>query len=94
MNPNDAHVHEGMENIRVLSEETEEAKERMGNYDYATAVTHLTKAIDIAPWHVELRDLRSQCYQTLGDTYKAVNDLRSIVRLTNDNTKAMLKVSS
>ncbi|CAF2982079.1 unnamed protein product, partial [Rotaria sp. Silwood2] len=45
------------------------------------------------PWSIKLRELRANSYLALGDTSKAVNDLKATSKLIPDNTQAFLKIS-
>ncbi|KAL5515969.1 hypothetical protein EMCRGX_G001224, partial [Ephydatia muelleri] len=61
--------------------------------DYEAAILVLGEAIELCPWDVSLRELRSNCYKSLGQYQSAISDLKVITKLTNDNTAAFLEIS-
>ncbi|KAL7286259.1 hypothetical protein TKK_0019436 [Trichogramma kaykai] len=62
--------------------------------DYESAVAHLSSAIEICSWSPHLRNLRARCRIQLNDAAAAVSDLRSVARLTSDNTDAYYELST
>lgn len=60
--------------------------------DYQTAIEELTKALEIAPWDAMLRAKRGECYEVMGELYKAIADIKTTTRLTSDNTAGFLQI--
>ena len=93
LEPENADAQKGMQQIAPLAENIENAKNMFENNMYTDAVHFLNQAIDVAPFHVELREMRAECYEQSGDYQKAATDLRSCTKLMNDNTAGLLKLS-
>ncbi|XP_046851742.1 dnaJ homolog subfamily C member 3-like [Xenia sp. Carnegie-2017] len=61
--------------------------------DFSNAIEQLTKALEIAPWDASLRSKRAECYEVMGELYKAVTDIKTTTKLVSDNTGAFLQIS-
>ena len=45
------------------------------------------------PWDTNLREMRIDCHLAMGETAKAITDLRATTKLISDNTESYLKLS-
>lgn len=71
----------------------ENGKVLMDMGDYQSAIEQITKALEIAPWDATLRSWRGECYEIMGELYKAVADIKATTKLVSDNTGAFLQIS-
>ncbi|XP_076043654.1 dnaJ homolog subfamily C member P58IPK [Oratosquilla oratoria] len=65
---------------------------KAGRYEDATHV--LKEVIEQCPWDASLRELRVSAYEAVGDIMSAITDLRTVTKLTQDNTQGFLRLSS
>lgn len=65
----------------------------MARGDFPTAIALLTQLLEICPWSVEIREARAQSYIRVGDRLAAVNDFRSVNRLSHDSTEGYYTLS-
>lgn len=49
--------------------------------------------MQICPWDISLREMRSECYLAIGESSKAISDLKAATKLMSDNTGAFMKLS-
>ena len=61
--------------------------------DHYNAVSSLTKLIETCPWDITLREMRSDSFLALGESQKAISDLKAATKLMSDNTAAFIKLS-
>lgn len=45
------------------------------------------------PWDTKLREMRSQCYEAIGDMMSAISDLRAILKSQTNSQLRYLKLS-
>merc|ERR1712020_53615 len=50
--------------------------------------------MEYIPWDPSLRELRSECYLGLGNVIHAISDIRTVTKLTTDNTAAFFKLAN
>ena len=62
--------------IDPTKEEIAQGKDAMKIGDYGSAINFFSRAIEICPWDPFLRQLRAECYEIVGDTIKAIGDIR------------------
>lgn len=65
----------------------------VANNNHRHAVQLITQSLEISPWSVKLREQRADSYIQEGDVLSAVSDLRSVNRLTQDNTDGYFKLA-
>lgn len=70
------------------------AEDMVKSGDCRTAIQHITRLIETCPWSLELRELRAECHDALGDYMSAISDIRSTTKLLSDNTEGYFKLSS
>lgn len=79
--------------IEPFKSHVEDGNELMNMGDYQSAIEVLTKALEIAPWDATLRSKRGECYEVMGELYKAIADMKTTTKLTSDNTAGYLQIS-
>ncbi|XP_074601971.1 dnaJ homolog subfamily C member P58IPK [Brevipalpus obovatus] len=57
------------------------------------AVDLMTKIIMEMPWDSKLREMRSECFEKIGDFFNAISDLQATTKMNNDDTDGFLKLS-
>jgi DnaJ family protein C protein 3 len=76
-----------------MSQTAQQAEISYKNEDYTKTIELLSAIIEHCPWAIRLRELRADSYLKLGDTLKAVNDLKATAKLIPDNTQAYRQIS-
>ncbi|RWS31067.1 dnaJ subfamily C member 3-like isoform X2 [Leptotrombidium deliense] len=79
--------------IEPLKQELETLQSLIEDNDWPAAIDLLTKLIQLLPWDVKLRELRSHCYEQMGDIINAISDLRATTKLRSDNIDGYLALS-
>lgn len=92
-NPNDAEAQKNLLLIEELKTSIENAEDMFENEEYGHVIDLLAKPIEISPWNVKLRRMRATSYEIRGETLKAIQDLKPITKLVNDDTEGHLKIS-
>lgn len=82
-----------IETIVSVVTDLDRARALIDNHDFGNAVELLNRGLEVCPWSTELHELRSECYLTMGDVSKAINDINALSKLIPDNTKAFYKLS-
>jgi DnaJ homolog subfamily C member 3 len=82
-----------LEDIETASSHLQQAKDFIENFFYRDALLHLDKILDMMPTFKEARELRAETYLKIGEKHKAISDFRQAVKLTNDNTEGLAKLS-
>jgi len=71
-----------------------EVEDLMKYRNYQPAVDRITEIIEQVPWDPYLREQRADAYLGMGNTVYAISDIKSMVKLTNDNTAGYYKLAS
>ncbi|XP_031548748.1 dnaJ homolog subfamily C member 3-like [Actinia tenebrosa] len=79
--------------IEPVKRNVADAKHAIERGDCQHAIELLGTAIEVAPWDPELRLMRAECYERLGDLVKAISDIKPTTKLINDNTQGYLRMS-
>lgn len=61
--------------VGELADWIEQAKTNYENYNYETAISYLSKIIDITTLSESLREMRANSYLQFGDKEKVDNDI-------------------
>ena len=61
---------------------------------YEPAIESLNTLLEHIPWDPSLRELRAEAYLGLGNVVHAISDIRSVTKLTSDNTAGYYKLAS
>ena len=80
--------------INVLREQVEEVHDLFNWNNFEPAIEALGGVLEHIPWDATLRELRADCYLGLGNVIHAISDLRSVAKLTTDNTAVYFKLAS
>ena len=80
--------------INVLREQVEEVHDLFNWNNFEPAIEALGGVLEHIPWDPSLRELRADCYLGVGNVIHAISDLRSVAKLTNDNTAVYFKLAS
>ena len=80
--------------INVLREQVEEVHDLFNWNNFEPAIEALGGVLEHIPWDPTLRELRADCYLGLGNIIHAISDLRSVAKLTTDNTAVYFKLAS
>ena len=79
--------------IENLKKDYMNAQMFFSDNDYYHAADLITKIIESCPWDIRLREMRSESYLAIGESSKAITDLKAASKLMSDNTVAFLKIS-
>jgi len=80
--------------INTLREHVEEARDLFNWSNFEAAIEALGGVLEHVPWDPSLRELRADAYLGLGNVIHAISDLRSVAKLTTDNTAIYYKMAS
>jgi len=80
--------------INTLREKSEDVRDSMNWNNYDHAIELITELLEYMPWDPSLRDLRADAYLALGNVPHAISDIRSVTKLTTDNTAGFFKLAS
>jgi len=80
--------------VDPLKKSVEEAHNLVAYKNYQPAIDRLVELVEHIPWDPLLRELRADAYLGVGNTYSAINDMRALTKLTNDNTEGLFKLST
>lgn len=82
--PNDNEAIQMYSRIEKLKDDIMNAQDLLAEYRYDEAAHTLSPLIDLMPFNTELLKLRGECFEKLGETRRAINDYRTIAKLTVD----------
>merc|ERR1712029_708169 len=80
--------------VNTLKERIEEVRDYINWNNYEPAIELLNDLLEYIPWDPSLRELRSECYLGMGNVIHAISDIRTVTKLTTDNTAASFKLSN
>merc|ERR1719500_883372 len=80
--------------VNALKERIEEVHDLFNWNNFEPAIEALGGVLEHIPWDATLRELRADCYLGLGNVIHAISDLRSVAKLTTDNTAVYFKLAS
>lgn len=92
-NPGEQEAQRNMGLVSELRRSKEQAQEFYENEQYSQAIDVLASLVEASPWDVDLRKMRATCYEMTGEVFKAIQDLKPLTKLINDNTDGHLKIS-
>jgi len=79
--------------IETLKKKYQQGRMFYSDKDHHNAIHTLTELIETCPWDIMLREMRSECYLSVGEHSKAISDLKAATKLMSDNTDAFMKLS-
>lgn len=65
----------------------------VADHNYPAAIDTLTRLLQELPWDIKLRELRSRCFEAVGDLIGSISDLRVVVKSGTENQERYLKLS-
>ncbi|CAL8322068.1 unnamed protein product [Merluccius merluccius] len=71
-----------------------QAHDSFNSKDYTGAAAFLDAIIETCVWDVSSREMRAECFIQMGETGKAISDLKATSKLKSDNTNAFLQLST
>merc|ERR1711953_1072876 len=80
--------------VNSLKERIEEIKDHINWGSFEAAIESLNEVLEFIPWDASLRELRAEAYLGLGNVIHAISDIRSVTKLTSDNTAAFFKLAN
>ena len=92
--PNNEEAQKQYAMVNSLKEKIEEVRDHISWNNYEPAIESLNELMEFIPWDPRLRELRSECYLGLGNVIHAISDIRTVTKLTSDNTRAYFKLSN
>ena len=63
------------------------------SHDWNEAIELLNKLIQEMYWSSKLKEMRAEAFEQTGDIVNAINDLRALTRMKNDNTDGFYRLS-
>ncbi|XP_033126974.1 dnaJ homolog subfamily C member 3-like [Anneissia japonica] len=79
--------------IDPLLAHLEQGNTHMKARNFNEAVINYSAVIEHCVWFPDVRVKRAECYLQVGEVYKAIDDYKVLVKLTNDNTQGFYKMS-
>ena len=79
--------------IEPVTDHIESAKLLYAENRWTDAAGVLTQVLVDVPWSVQLREMRAESYEQMGDLASAISDLLVTTKMKPDNTKGILKLS-
>ncbi|GFT71640.1 dnaJ homolog subfamily C member 3 [Nephila pilipes] len=93
IDPMNQEAHSGYTLIEPVKRDIQLAYALVADHNYHEALDVLTRLLQEVPWDAKLREMRSQCYEALGDLMSAISDLRGILKSQTDSQLRYLKLS-
>jgi len=80
--------------VSILQDQIEDIKDYINWNNYEPAIESLNEILEHIPWDPRLRELRADAYLGLGNVVHAISDIRSVTKLTSDNTGGFFKLAT
>jgi len=80
--------------INMLKEQVEEARDAINWNNWEHAIQLLTELLEHIPWDPSIREMRADAYLGTGNIPHAMSDIRSVTKLTLDNTAGFYKLAN
>merc|ERR1719499_117373 len=80
--------------VSVLQDQIEDIKDYINWNNFEPAIEALGGVLEHIPWDPTLRELRADAYLGLGNVMHAISDIRSVTKLTSDNTGGFFKLAT
>ncbi|GIY62572.1 dnaJ homolog subfamily C member 3 [Caerostris darwini] len=93
IDPMNNEAHHGYNLIDPIKRDIQLAYALVADHTYHEAVDVLTRLLQEIPWDSKLREMRAQCYESLGDLLSAISDLRGILKSQTNSQLRYLKLS-
>ena len=92
--PNNEEAQKQYAMVNTLKERVEEIRDYINWDNYEPAIESLNEVLEFIPWDHTLRELRAEAYLGLGNVIHAISDIRTVTKLTSDNTAAFFKLAN
>ena len=79
--------------IDALRDNMFAVQELLDSHNWHEAADVLTRLIQELYWSYKLKEMRAYAFEQMGDIINAINDLRALTRMKNDNTDGFYKLS-
>jgi len=79
--------------IDPIQQMLDDIEELMKYRNYQPAIDKITEVLEQVPWYPRLRELRAEAYMGVGNTIHAISDIKSMTKLTTDNTVGFHKLA-
>merc|ERR1719510_2580331 len=79
--------------IDPIQQALDDIEELMRYRSYQPAIDKITEVLEQVPWYSRLRELRAEAYMGVGNTIHAISDIKSMTKLTTDNTVGYHKLA-
>lgn len=80
--------------VSILQDQIEDIKDYMNWNNYEQAIESLNDILEHIPWDSKLREMRADAYLGIGNVVHAISDIRSVTKLTSDNTAGFYKLAT
>merc|ERR1711936_918161 len=80
--------------VNNLKDQIEDIRDYINWNNYEPAIESLNEILEHIPWDPSLRELRAEAYLGLGNVVHAISDIRSVTKLTSDNTAGYYKLAT
>ena len=92
--PNNEEAQKQYAMVNTLKERVEEIRDYINWDNYEPAIEILNEVLEFIPWDHTLWELRAEAYLGLGNVIYAISDIRTVTKLTSDNTAAFFKLAN
>jgi len=80
--------------VSILQDQIEDIRDYINWNNYEPAIESLNEILEHIPWDPSLRELRADAYLGIGNIVHAISDIRSVTKLTSDNTGGFYKLAN
>jgi len=80
--------------VSILQDQIEDIRDYINWSNYEPAIESLNEILEHIPWDPSLRELRADAYLGIGNIVHAISDIRSVTKLTSDNTGGFYKLAN
>lgn len=91
--PHNEEAHQYYSALASHKQHMDYAKELIHGQHWHEAIEVLNELIQELYWCYELKEMRAEAFEHVGDVVSAINDIRSLTRLKSDNTDGFYKLS-
>lgn len=79
--------------IDPIQRTLDDIEELMKYRNYQPAIDKITEVLEQVPWYARIRELRAEAYMGVGNMIHAISDIKSMTKLTSDNTVGFHKLA-
>lgn len=93
LDPENVDAHQYYAHIQPFQNDINVAEQLIEVGRCSEAIDILSRLLQEFYWSYHLKELRSNCYEQIGDMVNAIHDLRALTKMKSDNTNGFLKLS-